>query len=149
MSPVTWANGQSSNVGRDSFSGGVAHYQTTLYLNSTVTEVTASIYYGWSGSFVLSHGPCPSTPTSTPTATATRTRTATITPTPCVGSVSGYKKNEAGAVLAGWTIKLLDNSKNVLRTTTTNASGYYQFVNIPAGPNSSNPIWYWWLRRCR
>ncbi len=89
---VTWANGQSADVSLTSFTGGVAHYVTTLNLNSTVVSATATIYSGWSGEFNLSHGPCISTATptvtstatttSTPTATGTTTTTATPTGTP-------------------------------------------------------------------
>jgi hypothetical protein len=63
---VTCANGQEADVPGDKFTGGVAHYTTTLNLDSTVTSATATIYDAWDGQFNLSHGPCgPPTP-STP-----------------------------------------------------------------------------------
>jgi hypothetical protein len=85
---VTFGNGKVVEVGRDWFCNGkMAHYRTTLNLDSTVVSATADIYSNWSGEFNLSHGPCPPstktpTPTLTPTATATATPTDTATPTP-------------------------------------------------------------------
>lgn len=61
---VTWANGNSLDVNRTAFTGGVAHYTTTANLGSTVTSATAEIYATWSGQFNLSHGPCAITTTS-------------------------------------------------------------------------------------
>jgi hypothetical protein len=78
---VTWANGASEDVPLDNFTGGVAHYVTTANLDSTVTSATAVIYDGWSGTFNLSHGPCP-TPTTTPPTTPTTTPPTTPTTTP-------------------------------------------------------------------
>lgn len=85
---VTWANGASADVALEKFTGGTAHYTTTLNLDSTVTSATANIYAGWSGQFNLSHGPCEvptptptDTPTNTPTPTDTPTKTPTSTPT--------------------------------------------------------------------
>ncbi len=84
---VTWSNGNAQNVLLDKFAGegtfGVAHYDTTKYLDSVVTQATARIYIYtlWDGNFNLSHGPC-DTPTPTPTITPTPTPTPTITPTP-------------------------------------------------------------------
>ncbi len=55
---VMWANGTQADVPLDKFTGKVAHYTTTLELNSTVTSATAEIYAEWDGQFNLSHGPC-------------------------------------------------------------------------------------------
>lgn len=55
---VTWANGTQADVELDKFTGQVAHYTTSLELNSTVTNATAEIYAEWDGQFNLSHGPC-------------------------------------------------------------------------------------------
>jgi hypothetical protein len=63
---VTWANGDVEVVPLDKFTGGAAHYTTTLNLDSTVVTATADIYEGWSGQFVLSHGPCGTTSSSPP-----------------------------------------------------------------------------------
>jgi len=130
--------------------GGVAHYDYIGNLGKPVVKAWTNIYNGWSGQFNLSSGPCfPNTKTATPTntvvktATSTKTLTPTKTPVSCTGSIDGYKKDTSGNHLSGWVIRLLDNNRNVLQTTTTNASGYYEFTNIPAGSNSSNPIWYW------
>jgi hypothetical protein len=78
---VTWANGASEEVALSSFTGHTAHYITTDNLDSTVVSATADIYEGWSGTFVLSHGPCP-TPTTTPPTTPTTTPPTTPTTTP-------------------------------------------------------------------
>lgn len=73
----------SLQVGLDKFTGGVAHYTTTQYLDESVVSATASIYDNWSGQFNLSHGPCNSiTPTPSPTPTPTPTPTPQPTPVP-------------------------------------------------------------------
>ena len=86
---VTWANGSQADVPRGNpFQSNVAHYTTTLNLDSVVTNATAEIYSEWDGRFNLSHGPCccPATPTPTgtsvPTETPTSTPTGTYTPPP-------------------------------------------------------------------
>jgi hypothetical protein len=88
---VVWANGAQADVSLDAGTGSpTAHYTTTSNLDSTVTSATAVIYDGWSGSFVLSHGPC-ATPTNTPTevpATETPAEVATDTPT-ATGTAGG------------------------------------------------------------
>ena len=78
---VHWADGSVETLPLDKFTGGTAHYSTTLHLDSQVVSATATIYASWSGQFNLSHGPCPSTPTPTATATKTATNTPTATPT--------------------------------------------------------------------
>ena len=55
---VTWANGAEADVARGAFTGKVAHYTTTLHLDSQVLSATAWIYQEWGGEFNLSHGPC-------------------------------------------------------------------------------------------
>ena len=55
---VTWANGQALEVPRTAYTGKVAHYATTLNLNSAVVNATTVAPAGWSGQFNLSHGPC-------------------------------------------------------------------------------------------
>ncbi|HRJ06680.1 MAG TPA: hypothetical protein PK911_03980 [Candidatus Saccharibacteria bacterium] len=54
---VTWDNGQTAEVPLSNFTGGVAHYTTTLNLGSNVTSAVMDIYGSWSGQFNLSHGP--------------------------------------------------------------------------------------------
>lgn len=54
---VTWDNGQTAEVPLSNFTGGVAHYTTTLNLGSNVTSAVMNIYGSWSGQFNLSHGP--------------------------------------------------------------------------------------------
>jgi hypothetical protein len=49
------------------------------------------------------------TPTHTATRTTVTTRTATATAKVCVGTVKGYKYDDTGKPLQGWTIKLLDD----------------------------------------
>jgi hypothetical protein len=81
---VTWTGGVTETVPLDNFTGGTAHYTTTLHLNLTVTGATATIYDGWSGTFNLSHGPCgppPTTTTTTSTTTTTAPTTTTTAPT--------------------------------------------------------------------
>jgi hypothetical protein len=78
---VTWANGESAVVSRSSFTGGVAHYRTTLNLDSAVESATAQIYDEWSGQFVLSHGPCGG-PTGTPSGTPSETPSETPSGSP-------------------------------------------------------------------
>jgi hypothetical protein len=94
---VTWANGQTATIPREKFTGGVAHYSTTLYLDSTVTSATTTIYDGWSGEFNLSHGPCGSVqePTETPTATNTPTNTPTNTAVPATDTPTNTPTNTA------------------------------------------------------
>ncbi|HUU75224.1 MAG TPA: SdrD B-like domain-containing protein, partial [Methanoregulaceae archaeon] len=47
------------------------------------------------------------------------------------GSVSGYKFNESGTGLPGWTIELYNETLGTLvNTTTTGADGYYVFENV-------------------
>ena len=79
---VTWANGETEQVDFDGkYTGKTAHYVTTKYLDSRVTDATVEIYAEWSGEFNLSHGPCAKTPTPTSTATSTPTNTPTSTTT--------------------------------------------------------------------
>jgi hypothetical protein len=78
---VTWANGKTEEVPLSKVTGGVAHYTTTSFLDSTVVSATATIYSWWSGQFNLSHGPCGG-PTPTPTPSPTKTETHTPKPTP-------------------------------------------------------------------
>ena len=47
-----------------SFTGGTAHYATTMNLEKAVSEATAEIYISWDGQFNLSHGPCDPGPES-------------------------------------------------------------------------------------
>lgn len=49
------------------------------------------------------------------------------------GQINGTVKDQNGAVIAGATVKLVDPNTNVERTATTNAEGFYQFINIPPG----------------
>jgi PKD repeat protein len=50
------------------------------------------------------------------------------------GFIEGYKKNEMGAGLPGWTITLAYRPSGlIVATTTTNASGYYNFTNVKYG----------------
>ena len=79
---VSWANGASEVIQLGNVTGGVAHYSTTLNLNSPVISASAEIYEGWEGQFNLSHGPCSYTPTNTPFPTSTSTYTVTPTNTP-------------------------------------------------------------------
>ncbi len=76
---VVWANGVSADIPLDKFTGGTAHYATTVNLDSVVVEATAVIYEAWSGQFNLSHGQCPE-PTATPPVEETATPTVTNTP---------------------------------------------------------------------
>jgi hypothetical protein len=80
---VKWANGQTEVVPLDKFTGGAAHYATDSNLDSTVVSATAEIYDGWSGQFVLSHGPC-GAPSPSPTPTDTPKPTETPKPSPTV-----------------------------------------------------------------
>jgi hypothetical protein len=54
---VTWEGGKTAVVPLEKFTGGVAHYSTTLNLGLNVTDATMSIYGSWGGQFNLSHGP--------------------------------------------------------------------------------------------
>lgn len=71
---VTWENGDSAEVPLSSANQQMAHYYTSLNLDSPVTEAYTYIYVDWSGNFVISHGPCifedptetPVPPTETP-----------------------------------------------------------------------------------
>lgn len=86
---VSWYPGGPVNVQVPlwQFTGGVAHYVSTQYLDKTVSQAWAQIYDAWGGQFNLSHGPCAPVPTATSTRTATptktpiRTRTSTSTRT--------------------------------------------------------------------
>jgi hypothetical protein len=78
---VVWANNASEDVALSDFTGHTAHYTTTSNLGSTVVSASAVIYSGWSGTFVLSHGPCGESPSPTPSKT---TETPTASPTPSV-----------------------------------------------------------------
>lgn len=49
------------------------------------------------------------------------------------GTILGNLADQSGAVLAATQIKLTDIDKGDTRTTLTNASGHYSFVNIPPG----------------
>jgi large repetitive protein len=49
------------------------------------------------------------------------------------GSVAGFKRNQTGAGLSGWTISLTNNSLGGTRNTVTNASGFFQFTGLPLG----------------
>lgn len=55
---VTWENGAQAEIPLTKFAGKVAHYQTALHLDSSVTEATAVIYKEWNGNFNLGSGPC-------------------------------------------------------------------------------------------
>ncbi|MGB9593059.1 MAG: hypothetical protein ACPL7R_02835, partial [Anaerolineae bacterium] len=48
---VRWADGSVEIVPLWKFTGGTAHYATTLHLNSQVVSATATIYASWSGQF--------------------------------------------------------------------------------------------------
>jgi hypothetical protein len=74
---VKWDNGATAVVPLQKFTGGTAHYSTTLNLDANVTNATASIYDAWKGQFNLSHGPCPPPLEVSKTATTTFTRTYT------------------------------------------------------------------------
>jgi hypothetical protein len=76
---VTWANGDSADVPLDTVTGEVAHYSTTLNLDSTVTSATAVIDDAWDGQFNLSHGPCGNGTTTTTEATTSTTEGSTTT----------------------------------------------------------------------
>jgi hypothetical protein len=49
------------------------------------------------------------------------------------GVVAYYRYDATNTPLGNMTVKLLDASNSVLATTTTNSSGYYQFVTVPVG----------------
>jgi uncharacterized repeat protein (TIGR01451 family) len=50
------------------------------------------------------------------------------------GSISGYKLNETGQPLQGWTITL-KRGNTIVGTVTTNESGYYNFTNLTWATN--------------
>jgi hypothetical protein len=61
---------------------------------------------------------------------------------PQVTSISGYKINDVNqngardtgeSGLSGWTINQLNSTGAVIRTTTTDSNGFYQFVEVPYG----------------
>jgi hypothetical protein len=55
---VNFSGYGSVSVPLSNFTGKVAHYSTTKYLDAKVLGASASVYGGWSGEFNLSHGPC-------------------------------------------------------------------------------------------
>lgn len=78
---VKWENGQEADVPLDKVTGGVAHYVTTLNLNSDVASATATIAGEWSGQFNLSHGPDCELPVTTTTTSTTQPSTTTTSTT--------------------------------------------------------------------
>jgi hypothetical protein len=65
---VTFSDG-AVDVTREKFTGGAAHYTELGHLDATVVDATAVIYEGWSGQFVVSHGPCGTSETTPPVTT--------------------------------------------------------------------------------
>lgn len=95
---VSFANGDTVTAPLEGVTGKAAHYTTTADLTSTVVSATAQIYAGWTGQFVLSHGPCGTTPSSPPSSSTTMPSsppTGGTTSMPTSGSTS------AGAVSGG------------------------------------------------
>ncbi len=90
------------------------------------------------------HTPSP-TPTDTPTPTPTHTPTPTPTPTPSTGSVQGYvwrddnmdgQRQEGEKGVPNITVRLSEQTyvqALAARETTTDATGFYRFTDIPPG----------------
>ncbi len=49
------------------------------------------------------------------------------------GTIAGQVTDQQGAVLVGAQVRLMDNSTNTARTTTTNEAGRYNFINVTPG----------------
>src|ERR1043166_4036822 len=49
------------------------------------------------------------------------------------GTVSGQITDQQGAVIVGAEIRLVDTQTNSARTTVSNESGRYSFINVPPG----------------
>jgi len=49
------------------------------------------------------------------------------------GTLAGTVTDQSGAVVSGATVTLTDVATNTSRTTTTNETGRYIFVNVPPG----------------
>jgi hypothetical protein len=67
---VTFSKAGAVIVELDDFTGKVAHYTVSDYLDETVISATTTIYGSWKGQFNLSHGPC-KTSTTKPEDTTT------------------------------------------------------------------------------
>src|SRR5260370_6908070 len=46
------------------------------------------------------------------------------------GTIAGQVTDQQGAVLVGAQVRLIDNTTNTTRTTTTNDAGRYNFINV-------------------
>jgi hypothetical protein len=49
------------------------------------------------------------------------------------GTIAGQVTDQQGAVLVGAQVRLIDNTTNTVRTTTTNDAGRYNFINVTPG----------------
>src|SRR3981081_4444896 len=54
------------------------------------------------------------------------------------GSVQGTITDATGSIVPNASVELQNASTNLLLKTTTNTSGFYQFLNLPPGPYSLN-----------